>query len=157
MEKGRGADGKETIIMIGDWSIPKQMRNFISTPNISLKRKLAKRFKVYNVDEYKTSCINYKTYGRNENIYLPDKEGTYRKIHKILTYKQSNGRLGCINRDINGVCNIREIVNHYLRTGKRKEEFRREKEKKVSNPLLKIKKDKVSNINKSLKDSYLQD
>jgi len=52
---------KDHIIIIGDWSIGKQMRNFISTPNLSLKRKLQERFKVYNIDEYRTSCLNHKT------------------------------------------------------------------------------------------------
>ena len=28
---------KDSIIIIGDWSIGKQMKNFISTPNLSLK------------------------------------------------------------------------------------------------------------------------
>jgi hypothetical protein len=31
---------KNHKIIIGDWSIGKQMRNFISTPNLTLKRKL---------------------------------------------------------------------------------------------------------------------
>ena len=43
---------KEHIVIIGDWSIGKQMSNFISTPNIILKRKLKERFKVYNIDEF---------------------------------------------------------------------------------------------------------
>ena len=46
---------KDSIIIIGDWSIGKQMKNFISTPNLSLKRKLQERFKVYDdIDEYRT-------------------------------------------------------------------------------------------------------
>jgi hypothetical protein len=36
--------GKDIKIIIGDWSIGKQMRNFISTPNLSIKRKLNTRF-----------------------------------------------------------------------------------------------------------------
>jgi len=48
-------------VIIGVWSIGQQMVNFISTPNITLKRKLKERFKVYNIDEYRTSCLNYKT------------------------------------------------------------------------------------------------
>jgi hypothetical protein len=53
---------KEHMIIMGDWSIGKQMANFISTPNIRIKRKLSERFKVYNIDEFRTSCLNYKTY-----------------------------------------------------------------------------------------------
>jgi hypothetical protein len=33
---------KHHIIIIGDWSIGKQMRNFISTPNLSLKKKITR-------------------------------------------------------------------------------------------------------------------
>ena len=32
--------GKDAKIIMGDWCIKKQMRNFISTPNIGIKRKL---------------------------------------------------------------------------------------------------------------------
>ena len=37
------------------------MRNFISTPNLGIKRKLQERFEVYNIDEFRTSCLHYKT------------------------------------------------------------------------------------------------
>ncbi len=51
------------------------MKHRISTPNIRLKRKIGEHFKVYNIDEFRTSCINSRTMGRNENMYLPDKKG----------------------------------------------------------------------------------
>ena len=76
---------KDSIIIIGDWSIGKQMKNFISTPNLSLKRKLQERFKVYNIDEYRTSCLNYKTEELSKNLYLVDKRNKERKMHSILT------------------------------------------------------------------------
>jgi hypothetical protein len=119
--------GKDIIIMMGDWSIGKQMRNFISTPNLRIKRVLAKRFGVYDVDEYKTSCINYKTKGRMENLYLKDKIGKMRKIHSVLTYETENKSKGCINRDKNGMRSIRKIVNEYLDFGTRPEEYTRQK------------------------------
>ena len=78
---------KDSIIIIGDWSIGKQMKNCISTPNLSLKRKLQERFKVYNIDKYRTSCLNYKTEELSKNLYLVDKRNKKRKIHSILTYK----------------------------------------------------------------------
>lgn len=119
--------GKDIVIMMGDWSIGKQMRNFISTPNLRIKRVLARKFGVYNVDEYKTSCINYKTKGRMENLYLKDKTGKMRKIHSVLTYETENKSKGCINRDKNGMRSIRKIVNEYLDCGTRPEEYKRQK------------------------------
>ena len=117
--------GSDIIIIIGDWSIRKQMRNFISTPNLTLKRVLSREFKVYNFDEYRTSCLNYKTEERCKNLYLPDRKNRMRKMHAILTYQLENNRLGCINRDRNGVYNIRKLVHHYLKTGERLSKYRR--------------------------------
>ena len=127
---------KDHTIIIGDWSIGKQMRNFISTPNLSLKRKLKERFKVYNIDEFRTSCLSYKTKDLCKNLYLPDKKGEDRKIHSILTYQMENNRKGCINRDKNGCKNIRYVFNYYKKTGKRPERFRREyKLERMDQPL----------------------
>ena len=100
-------------IIIGDWSIGKQMSNFISTPNIRLKRKLKERFEVYNIDEFRTSCIHYKTEKKTENLFLKiDYKKT--KMHSILTFQMENKRLGCINRDKNAVYNIRKLFNCYI-------------------------------------------
>jgi hypothetical protein len=89
------------------------MSNYISTPNIKLKRKLKERFDVYNIDEFRTSCINYKTEELCNNLKL-FYNSSIRKMHSILTYKMENSRLGCINRDINGCNNIKKLFNCYL-------------------------------------------
>ena len=120
---------KDHIIIIGDWSIGKQMRNFISTPNLTLKRKLQETFKVYNIDEFRTSCLSYKTEKPCENLYLKfkkDPKQKERKIHSILTYQMENNRKGCINRDKNGCKNIQKVFNSYMETGERPEKYRRE-------------------------------
>jgi len=120
---------KDHIIIIGDWSIGKQMRNFISTPNLTLKRKLQKAFKVYNIDEFRTSCLSYKTEEVCENLYLRfanDPKQKERKIHSILTYQMENNRKGCINRDKNGCKNIQKVFNSYIETSERPERYRRE-------------------------------
>ena len=125
LNKIENAYGKDNIIIIGDWCIEKQMKNFISTPNIGLKRKLKERFKVYNIDEYRTSCLNYKTEEPCRNLYLPDKKNKTRKIHSILTYKMKNNRLGCINRDKNGCKNIQKVFEYYIKNNERPENYRR--------------------------------
>lgn len=121
--------GKDVIICHGDWSVGNnQMKNYISTPNLGLKRELQKNFKVYNVDEYKTSLINSKTKQENENMHLPDENGKIRLKHSILTYQMENNRLGCINRDRNAVSNMVSIVTSYLTDKTRPPEFSRKKE-----------------------------
>jgi len=117
--------GKDSIIIIGDWNVGKQMRNFISTPNISIKRVLKKRFPVFNIDEFRTSCLNYKTEERCKNLYLQT-NNKKRKIHSILTYQMENTRKGCINRDKNGCKNIQKIFKRYMKNGNRPKKYRRD-------------------------------
>ena len=71
----------------------------------------------------RTSCLHYKTEERCENLYLPDKKGTVRKIHSVLTYEAENKRLGCINRDNNAVNNMIKIVKSYLKDKTRPERY----------------------------------
>ena len=156
--------GTDITMIYGDWSIGKQMRNFISTPNISLKKKLATRFKIYSIDEFKTSKVNYKTGEVTKNLYLPDRTGTLRKKHSILTYKTENGRTGCINRDKSAVNGMKLITEYFLKTGKRLEMYKREKKKPIKKAInleaplesnkkpLKVYKNKKSTLNKKEKN-----
>lgn len=115
--------GKNAILIMGDWSDTNRLK-FMSTPGISLKRKLAKVFKVYNLDEFRTSLLHNCTEEKCENIHVKrgDKE---RKVHAVLTSKMSNKREGRTNRDLNSVLNMRKIVQHLLKTGTRPWNFRR--------------------------------
>ena len=136
IENKYGKDKKIQII-IGDWSVGKQMRNFISTPNLGIKRKLQERFEVYNIDEFRTSCLYNKSEEPCGNLKLPDKSKykTVREIHSILTYKMENNRKGCMNRDLNGCLNIRKIFKYYLDTGERPLKYcRTYNEQKDTNP-----------------------
>ncbi len=106
--------GSNAILIIGDGSVNPNMRNFISTPNKTLKRKLKEKFDTYLIDEFRTSCINYMTEKLNKNMYILDKTGITRKLHSVLTYQMENKRIGCINRDKNACNNIEKLYKHYL-------------------------------------------
>jgi hypothetical protein len=130
--------GKDTILVMGDWSAKGQI-NFISTPNLGLKRKLAKQLTVYSIDEFRTSCLSYVTQEKCTNLYLPDKRGVVRKKHSILTYQMENKRMGCINRDNNASNNMVYLVQYFLKFRDRPENFKRScklptKNKKSSQP-----------------------
>lgn len=107
---------ENTVLIIGDWDAKSSNGiKKISVPNKGLKRKLAKHFKIYMIDEFRTSCLHYKTENRCENMYVNDKKGVSRKLHSVLTFKAKNNRLGCINRDENATNNMIKIVKSYLK------------------------------------------
>ena len=118
--------GKDAVMIIGDCDAKTQQKHMISTPGIGLVRKVAQRFPVYRIDEFRTSCLNHITEERCKNLYLPNEEGIQQKIHSVLTYKMNNGRHGVINRDKNAVNNMRKITNSYLYFKERPYKYRRE-------------------------------
>jgi hypothetical protein len=148
VEKIRKKYGSNIVLIYGDWSVGKQMRNFISTPNKGIKRELSKWFPIYSIDEYKTSKVNYKTGQENENLYLEDSKGETRKMHSVLTYQMENGRMGCINRDKNSVNNMRIITEAYFGTRKRPEIYSREKRTTTTNPIKKDSKREKKSVSK---------
>lgn len=113
---------------MGDWGIGKQLRNFISTPNKRLRDLLNDNFDMYLIDEYGTSKYNYKTQQENKNMKVLDKgTGRIKDLHAVFTYKMSNKRIGCINRDKNAVNNMCEIVKSLIQKQGRPAYLRREK------------------------------
>jgi len=155
IEKIKKTFGENCKIIYGDWEINRQMKNFISTPNIGIKRKVAEQFIVYNFDEFRTSCLNHKTEERCENLHLLDKNGKSHKLHSVLTFKMENNRYGCINRDLNSVKNMKKISDYWFQYKERPIRYRREfdlitNKLKGSNPL-KGKRIKVSNRTKPTK------
>lgn len=133
--------GKDLIIVQGDWCVTKQMRHFISTPNVGLKRKLKERFEVFNIDEYRTSCLYHKTEEKGEHLYIMDKINKKRKLHSVLTFQMETTeneyrRFDCINRDYNGCLNIRKMFHSYIKDGTRPIRYNRGYELKTTNPSL---------------------
>ena len=87
----------------------------ISSPCLGLKRLLNKNFKMLVMDEFRTSCLNYRTNEKIENMI--DKK-TNKKIHSVLILKEKDKVIGCINRDRNAVNNYKKIFNSYIENGK---------------------------------------
>jgi len=76
-----GGNDKTIKIIIGDWSNKGNIK-FISTPNLSIKRKLNERFTVYLIDEHNTSCIHNKYHVKCDNLNVPVKPIGLKSIKK---------------------------------------------------------------------------
>ena len=124
--------GKDSTIILGDWSKGNEQRGILSTPNKALTKVLKENFNVYMIDEFRTSKLNCKTEEVNENLSLPDKKGNYHNMHSILTYQTKQNEMGCINRDSNAVNNMIKIVKYFIQTGDRLLKFRRDYDLKTN-------------------------
>ena len=87
---------------------------------------------MYNIDEFRTSKLHYKTEGECNNLYHIDnnkikEKRKIRKIHAVLTYKMENTQCGCINRDENAVNNMLKIVEHQIKNKEYRTSFKIQK------------------------------
>ena len=146
---------KKITLCYGNWSCSQQMKNFIPTPNIGLKKRLGKDFKIYTIDEYNTSKKCFSCGSDNENkikiedprIYQKEKKRkkkckflgiNYFKLKEENPIKKeikAHSLLCCSNkkcnkvwsRDINGSLNILKISLSVLNKKDRPKELQRTK------------------------------
>ena len=136
--------GKKIVILHGDYSRTTQMKGTIPTPNIGLKKLLASRFEIVDVNEFNTSKLYNKTLKEMENVCVKVKKengkGKHKgkkHLHEILTPKEKTECRIFVNRDKNACKNILLLGKCYLTNPTRPEEFTRKvikKEKELNNP-----------------------
>ena len=96
-----------------------------------MKRMLKKHFKVYNVDEFRTSCLDHRTEEKNNNAFVKRKNGKNKKLHSVLVstipkLNSSKCKLSYQNRDRNSVLNIRKIVKMWFDKKERPNRYKRD-------------------------------
>lgn len=106
--KNKFETDKPVTLIYGNWSCKKQLRGFAPTPGIGLRRKLARKFNVYLLDEFRTSCKCSSCHQDTENTepreYTKNNEKITTKIHSLLRCQNENcGKLW--NRDVNATVN----------------------------------------------------
>jgi hypothetical protein len=108
--------GINIVLMMGDWSVSKQMRNFISTPMIGLRKMLLSHFDVINIDEYNTSALNHKTEEKTKNLHIHVKKkvkGEKKKTKQIQKSNKNKQKNKSLEPEINNIdiLNINPINN----------------------------------------------
>jgi hypothetical protein len=115
-------DARPITLIYGDWSVPKQMKHIISTPMIGLKRRLHKAFDIINIDEFRTSCLDWRTEARNEKVKVVTKSKKTKSLNAVLVSTLPSHPSGAHtglkrsfqNRDRNSVLNIRKVARHFF-------------------------------------------
>jgi len=143
---------EEVIITIGDWEQKKQMKYKEASKGVSMRKLFRQNnYKVYLVDEFRTSCmcsICKTEFGRCEKFQIIKNPKPYKSgnilCHGLLTCKKCSG---VWNRDVNSATNIYIIAKNAINGLERPKYLCREKKDeniKVDN--LKPKKEKVKKV-----------
>ena len=135
--------GKQLVIMVGDYGRSSQMPGTIPTKMPKgIKRILAQRFLLYEINEDYSSQLYHKTHTKLENVVVKNKHKKSKHLHQVLTLTinddtkskiKNDSLIKCkifVNRDKNACKNILNIAIYYLRHQKRPEAFIRPKVEK---------------------------
>ncbi len=125
-----GSNKKEIMLVYGDWSRTDQMRGVISTPMIGIKRRLNQDFKIMNINEFRTSCLDNKTFKKNKEAFVKKYGKPIKKLHSVLVSEipEKSGCKGLLrfqNRNRNASKNMSTILDHYVKNGERHPKFSR--------------------------------
>jgi len=122
---------KKILILHGDWSRSTAMKGTLPTPHIGIKKLLASRFDIIDVNEFNTSKLYKKTLKEMDNVKIRKKKHV-KHLHEILTPKEKTEKCIFVNRDVNACKNIFTIGKTFLINQTRPLEFKRKpKVKKV--------------------------
>ena len=129
---------KPVLIAYGDWSRQTQMKHFMPTVGVGLRKVIAKRFQTVSINEFRTSKLCCRC--SKELSHLKVKQGGNQlktKVYRCLVCKGCvsfdskknvfvTRDLNFVTRDLNSALNICNLAKIWLERRERPKEFTRE-------------------------------
>jgi len=121
---------EDIVLAYGDWSPKQQMKHFVPTKGIGMRRLLATKFRIVLVDEFRTSklCSKKECSGKLVNRRRPKGKGTiFRCLHcpECSASSPNAQRSAFLTRDLNSAFNIRQLAIAWIERQKRPVAFLR--------------------------------
>ena len=122
--------GADAIIAYGDWSRSSQMRHFVPTKGVGMRKLIAKRFCTVSVNEFRTSKLCCNCFGQLQHLYV-ESDAKKKKVFRCLICHEcesskSKNKHTFLTRDLNSALNIRQLALKWMSEKTRPEAFCRE-------------------------------
>jgi hypothetical protein len=120
--------GHDAVIAYGDWSRTTQMKHFMPTKGVGLRKLISKRFQTVSVNEFRTSKLC--CHCHHELCHLKVKQETKnKKVFRCLVCNEcvssESKQPVFVTRDLNSAQNIRQLALDWLNERKRPSVFHR--------------------------------
>ena len=110
--------GADALVAYGDWSRTTQMRHFVPTKGVGMRRLISRHFETVSINEFRTSklCCNCK----KELSYVKiGQEGSKKKLFRCLVCEEcersKSKKRVFLTRDLNAALNIRRLACDWIR------------------------------------------
>ena len=122
--------GADAIIAYGDWSRSSQMRHFVPTKGVGMRKLIAKRFCTVSVNEFRTSKLCCNCFGQLQHLYV-ESDAKKKKVFRCLICHEcesskSKNKHTFLTRDLNSALNIRKLALQWMSEKTRPVAFCRE-------------------------------
>ena len=117
--------GSDAVIAYGDWSRSSQMRHFVPTKGVGMRKLIARRFCTVSVDEFRTSKLCYKCSGQLQELRV-DQQKVYRCLICPECESSKSKQRTFVTRDLNAALNIRQLALKWITEKTRPEAFCRD-------------------------------
>lgn len=114
---------KDVVIAYGDWSRSSQMKHFMPTPGIGLRKVIAKRFQTVSVDEFRTSKLCCKCHKELEHYRNEENKKVFRCLICSECGSSESKISRFVTRDLNSALNISMLAKAWISEQKRPEAF----------------------------------
>jgi hypothetical protein len=120
--------GHNAVIAYGDWSRTTQMKHFMPTKGVGLRKLISKRFQTVSVNEFRTSKLC--CHCHHEMCHLKVKQETKnKKVFRCLVCNEcvssESKQPVFVTRDLNSAKNILHLANSWIKEQKRPSVFQR--------------------------------
>jgi hypothetical protein len=120
--------GKDAVIAYGDWSRTTQMKHFMPTKGVGLRKLITKRFQTVSINEFRTSKLCCKCHCELCHLQVKEDDRN-KKVFRCLVCKgcaSSESKQSIfVTRDLNSANNIRQLALDWLNVRKRPDVFNR--------------------------------
>jgi hypothetical protein len=128
LNKIRETFGENAMIAYGDWSRTTQMKHFMPTKGVGLRKLIAKKFQTVSINEFRTSKLCCRCHCDLCHLQV-QKDDRNKKVFRCLVCKgcaSSESKQSIfVTRDLNSANNIRQLALHWLNVRKRPDVFNR--------------------------------
>ena len=106
--------GSDAVIAYGDWSRSSQMRHFVPTKGVGMRKLIARRFLTVTVNEFRTSKLCCKCHRPLERDATKKKKKVFRCLICPGCDSSESKQPTFWTRDLNSALNIRELARKWM-------------------------------------------
>ena len=109
--------GDDALVAYGNWSRTTQMRHFVPTKGVGMRRLISRHFETVSINEFRTSklCCNC---AKELSHVTIEQEGSKKKLFRCLVCEECESseskKRVFLTRDLNSAVNIRRLACDWI-------------------------------------------